>query len=190
MANFCRSACASVFFQSACDADQNRQRARQTEGGNECQMLRRKEKNKERSLDGAQPAWCVWERAIDERYMKRGRWWLGRVECCVLPLCLLHSSTPSLLPLSLLSLFLAHYPLHQQTFSLDGSEKNCPLSLLPSECWPALPILINTHLEVCVHTLPSEPLWRTCRWAAVSSSGHHLQMRRPGPGRSRRGTGY
>lgn len=37
--------------------------------------------------------------------------------------------SPSLSPLSP---FLAHYPLQQQTFSLDGSEKNCPLALTVS----------------------------------------------------------
>lgn len=80
----------------------------------------------------------------------------GEVGGCVLPLCLFRSSTPLPVSLSPHSLFLAHYPLHQQTFSLDGSEKNCPLLLSPSAGARVLacPPDINQHTlgSVCAHT--------------------------------------
>lgn len=71
------------------------------------------------------------------------------LECCVLSLCLLHSSALSL-PFSSLSLFLAHYPLLQQTFP-RAAVKRTVLSPSyrqpqPERC-PALLILINTHIH-------------------------------------------
>lgn len=99
-------------------------------------MLKRKDKNKERSLDGARFSVRGEKRAIDWRLcMKQAGSGGGRGEVggCVLPLCLFRSSTPLPFSLSPLSLFLAHYPLHQQTFSLDGSEKKCPLALTVSQ---------------------------------------------------------
>ena len=79
-------------------------------------------------------------------------------------------------------------------FSLGGSEKNCPLWLSPTATARALPCPpdINQHtlLQARALTLPSELLWRTGWWAAVSSPGPHLQMRHPTSQRGRRGTGY
>lgn len=87
---------------------------------------------------------------------KLGDGWVeGGVECGGLSLCLLHSSPLSLL-LSPLSLFLAHYPLHQQT-SPRAAVKRTVLSHShrqpkPERC-PALLILINTHTRT--HSLSS-----------------------------------
>lgn len=64
-------------------------------------MLKRKGKNKERSLDGARFSVCG-ERAIDWRLCMKeagSGGGCGEVEGCVLPLCLFRSSTP--LPFSL-----------------------------------------------------------------------------------------
>ena len=43
--NVCMRAHTNVFFKLECDVEQNRQRARQKEVGNECQMVKRKKNN-------------------------------------------------------------------------------------------------------------------------------------------------
>ena len=76
------------------------------------------------------------------------------VECGGLSLCLLHSSPLSLL-LSPLSLFLAHYPLRQQTSPWAAVKRTvlCRSHRQPQpERCPALLILINTHTHTHTHT--------------------------------------
>lgn len=170
----------NVFFKFECDVDLNRQRARQKEVGNECQMV--KEKKKYRGTLMVLGFLWVSEGWQDKR-RRETEWRVCARVCevgveCGLSLCLLHSSSLSLL--SPFSLFLAHYPLRQQT-SPWAAAKRTVLSRShrqpqPGHC-PALLILINTHSFKLAHRLspvsssdgqaggqPSLLLALTCKW--------------------------
>lgn len=154
------------------DVDWNRQWARQTEVGNECQM--RVEKKIQGSLDGAWFLLGEWGMVAlgEERDWVKGVCdGEGGVECGGLSLCLLHSSPLSLL-LSPLSLFLAHYPLHRQT-SPWATVKRTVLSHSyrqpqPEHC-PALLILINTHTHASQSSFTSTPRWASLMDMLVGS---------------------
>lgn len=136
-----------IFFKLECDVEQNRQRARQKEVGNERQMVTEKKKARGTLM-------VLGLMLMGEGRQRRGKeeieWrmcarWVG-VDCGGLSLCLLHSSP--------LSLFLAHYPLRQQTSPWAAGKRTvlCRSHRQPQpERCPALLILINTHTPA--HTL-------------------------------------
>lgn len=147
-----------------------------------CVKEYKKETKKKWNLDGV---WLPAGRRVAGWGERKGGWVKGVcvrsvMECGGPSLCLLNCS-PLSLPLTPLSLFLAHYPLCQQTFPWAAVKRTV---LSPSdrhsqpELCPALLILINTHTasHTHTHTLSSELLWWTGPWAAVSSADSHLQM--------------
>lgn len=163
-------------------------RARQKEAGNECQMVKWDGgvQKKKKSRGTLMVLGLLW---VSERWQgKRGGEIEWRVCVCevaggVWPVLVpppLLSSQPSSLPSLPVS---GSLPPPPADFSLGGSGKNCPLSLSPTAAARALPCPpdINQHTlcQARTRALPSELLWRTGWWAAVSSPGPHLQMRHP-----------